>query len=53
MTGKIIITGANKITQTKEAYNIINKIIADNYYELRRVTIQDYDKSVNKIIGNL
>ena len=46
-SGKIIITGANKISQTKEAYNIINKIIADNYYELRRVTIQDYNKSVN------
>ena len=46
-SGKIIITGANKISQTKEAYNIINKIITDNYYELRRVTIQDYDKSIN------
>jgi hypothetical protein len=40
-SGKIIITGANKINQTNNAYKLINKIIADNYNALKRLTIQD------------
>ena len=43
-SGKIIITGADKIKQTKNAYNCINNIIHTNYQELRRITLQDLEK---------
>ena len=43
-SGKIIITGADKIKQTKDAYKCINSIIHDNYSELRRITLQDLEK---------
>lgn len=51
-SGKIIITGADKISQTKDAYNCINKIIHDNYSDLRRMTLQDLDKSLETKSNN-
>ena len=42
-SGKIIITGADKIKQTKNAYSCINDIIHSNYQELRRITLQDLE----------
>lgn len=39
-SGKVIITGSNRMRQTKDAYNTINKIIYKNYQDIRRVTIE-------------
>ena len=56
-SGKIIITGADKIKQTEDAYNCINDIIHKNYNHLRRMTLQDFDmyedenKTANKKIS--
>jgi TATA-box binding protein (TBP) (component of TFIID and TFIIIB) len=47
-SGKIIITGANKINQTDDAYKRINTIIHDNYNELRRMTLQDFENMEDK-----
>lgn len=40
-SGKVIITGSNKMRQTKDAYNTINKIIMRNYKDIRRYTIEN------------
>lgn len=40
-SGKVIITGSNKMRQTKDAYNTINKIIMKNYKDIRRYTIEN------------
>ena len=37
----IIITGAQNIKQTEEAYNFINKILYDNYIKIARFSILD------------
>lgn len=39
-SGKVIITGSNRMRQTKDAYNTINKIILRNYQAIRRFTIE-------------
>ena len=40
-SGKVIITGSNRMRQTKDAYNTINKIILKNHNRIRRYTIED------------
>lgn len=44
-SGKIIITGANNIKQTNEAYDYINKILYDNYKMIVRMSILDFEES--------
>ena len=39
-SGKVIITGSNRMRQTKDAYNTLNKIIMNNYNDIRRITIE-------------
>jgi len=39
-SGKVIITGSNRMRQTKDAYNTINKIVMNNYNDIRRYTIE-------------
>lgn len=41
-SGKVIITGASNIKQTREAYDFINKILYDNYSIIVRMSILDY-----------
>lgn len=38
-TGKIIITGASNMEQTKSAYNYINKILYENYKKIVKISI--------------
>ena len=35
-SGKIIITGGNALTQINNAYDFINKILFDNYFEIKK-----------------
>lgn len=42
-SGKIVITGANNIKQTIEAYNYINYILYENYSMIVRLSILDCD----------
>lgn len=39
--GKNIITGANDIKQSLEAYNYINDVLANNYLDIVRLSIED------------
>lgn len=40
-SGKVIITGSNKMVQTEDAYKTINKIIMKNSQTIRRFTIEN------------
>lgn len=40
-SGKVIITGSNRMRQTKDAYNTINKIVIKNSSDIRRITIEN------------
>lgn len=42
-SGNVIITGARKNIQTKEAYNFINKIFSENIAEIKRTVNLDED----------
>jgi hypothetical protein len=49
-SGNIIITGARNNTQTRDAYDFINKIFKDNYNEIVRISNDDNESETNKNI---
>lgn len=51
-SGNIIITGANDIKQTKDAYKHITMVTKMHYNHLKRFTIHDCDKDMLNISNN-
>ena len=57
-SGNVIITGARNNTQTMNAYNFINNIFKDNYYDIVRLNndslmIQDNSKKIKITTDNI
>lgn len=44
--GKVIITGAHNMEQTMDTYNHMNKIFADQYKNIVKYSVNDYEKYI-------